>query len=460
MGNRANPTVGPCRMKLSDPCNSCADAAPRYLCFHADIRAHSSGTGSGTGTTDVPCCTEIDVRMTPGLPGGGGCGWFRDNIACSDGSANLGSITVEILKDRGTGTGTGSGTGTGPATRCVTRVTGSAWDYPIDFPGVLPSGEMTFTVIHNHIAYDCEIRTASMVGNPSAYETPCPPCACTTALPSALCTRVVMNDGRSASGVATWDCETKSWNGSTVYPQTGTGTGTGTTGGFAVSLRMATAADNVGCAIIGNVSGDGADNDFLISLESGSEADGDRGITCTEENGVVRRGSAPYADFDVFNVVNATVSIVKVVGTGTGTSEEVIGTLYVTDHACGGECHDGCSATPAPCCSDTILPDTLTASVSGCYSVAAFTLTRPLGQDYWQGTDALGTLWTLTCTGESVWNMHILEVPALCPAGGTNVTATSSSCEPFEALFTVGTSGGACDPMNPCIHNTDIAVTA
>lgn len=309
MGNRANPTSDrACCIRHT--CDDCATYYPRYLCFHADI----TGTGTGTGTSS-DCCTEINSRLFPD-----GCAWSAVDLACGDGTATIDSLSVEIIGSTGTGTS------------CQTKVTCSDVADPIYFDGVLPP-LMTFSFEKDGVGYSCEIRRADIVDNPSAYEV-CAPCACATCIPKKLCLRLLINGLGTATGVATWDCESKSWLSDPIS------VGDVGTVSYSVSLRMATAEDNVGCVIIGSISGSDTATSFTIPLES-SAAEGFNGIRCVENSRYVYRGDEPRTDVNVYTDFSSEIDLS---GTGTGTGTGGIGTLFVSDRACSESCE------PCRCC--------------------------------------------------------------------------------------------------------------
>lgn len=381
------------------------------------------------------------------------CGWEISGLACADGSGALGYIRVDIVNDSEpiTGTGTiensisktGTGTGTDGAD-CYTKVTGAQLDKPLYFDGIVHS--VAFSIIQDGIEYAIKITKAKVVCNPLAFDK-CSPCACVTCLPEELCVNLATTKG-VGFGTATWDCETRSWKmgpitigGSTTGTGTSSGTTTGTGSGdgdtYNFDLSLARVEDNIGCAIILKTTGSGVDDNRVITIEDPAVYDRETtGVTCVEGNSTLSRGDGNLAVHHCYTIVNETFQIFKTVpdSSGTGTHQESVGTLHISDRSCEQDCNPTCKKPPEPCCGADFPAGKSLVVSDGHTSVVllydTFTGTWGAGGPVMCNIPDFGLSYSLRCTQDTHQWILVLA-PVALPRAYTFIMETIS-CDPFE----------------------------
>lgn len=115
------------------------------------------------------------------------------------------------------------------------------------------------------------------------------------------------------------------------------------------------------------------------------------------------------------------------------------------------------SSTFDNCCSGVTLPDTLTLTISGCYS-DTITLTRGPFESAWSGADSHGDIWYFSCTSMVFWEVY----GGRCNFHQRPYVPVTGSCSPFY-MTSPGTmtpeSQTGCGTCSP-VGDVTVEVTA
>lgn len=285
----------PC-CKSPGSCTGCAKCLPRYLCVHAIV--------TPPPYDDSECrCSEIHGRIVSD-----GCGW-SGVVQCGTDSL---TVSVEVVRS-------------GDTCKTVVDIPELS-PYSFEFPGVLQNISISVED-DDGVEFAITIESANVVTNPQALD-PCPLCKCATCIPASFCLRFVTVDGETITDYADWNATTCRWGPATIHVDPYTE--------IEVTARMATAVDGIGCAII--VTANESTGYFV--LESSAEGSGYNGIECIEQGATVRRGVGPnYREITYDTMVDLSLDVLD--------GYDAIGTLYVSDRSCGGQCEQPCALT---CC--------------------------------------------------------------------------------------------------------------